>query len=705
MDNNKKEKAQRQKRLANKLNKDLEKKQKAKHEEALRKKKRANQLKKKQEIQLKQKKYPRAKPPGYLKKLDTAVRDHFANAMVLPTFLATAGTLTKNDRIILVQQALILIEQNYVHLPLKRAIHSIDPVHRLKLLLGELEQTHVELLPPEVTFHREMTEIFTSLRDLHTRYMLPAPFSWTTAFLPFMVEDYVEDDKRKYIVSHVVSGAISQPTFVPGVEVLFWNGIPIERAVLNNAQRYAGSNREAQHARSVENLTTRSLRMALPPDEAWVFVGYKTSDGQFEEIRIDWIVNPALPSGVDTGSGEKGDLEAAAAMGLDLEHHLVQQMRKVLFAPKVVASTQKAKDKVARGGIFAPLESTLPDIFQVRTVPTPSDTFGYIRIRTFNHWPPEEFVNEFIRLISALPQIGLIIDVRGNGGGVIMNGEEILQLFTPRRIEPEPLQFINTSLNLRICQQNGWLNKWVESIRQSLQTGAVFSAGFPISDPEKCNSIGQKYFGPVVLITDAQCYSTTDFFAAGFQDHEIGYILGADGNTGAGGANVWEHEFLCKVMPGEKSVYKPLPNGAGMRVAIRRGLRVGKRAGMPVEDLGIIPDERHFMTKNDLLNDNVDLISKAGSLLAAQQPADAFSITLESNVQDAPPQTTKAVVTTQGITRLDLYINDRPIQSVDVRNGTTTILFNVKPSNRMQTLEVRGFRRRWLVARYRTPIE
>jgi hypothetical protein len=196
-----------------------------------------------------------------------------------------------------------------------------------------------------------------------------------------------------------------------------------------------------------------------------------------------------------------------------------------------------------------------------------------------------------------------------------MDGELILQTLTPRRVEPEPLQFLNTPLNLEICRRNGatstWadLTQWVESMQQALQTGATLSAGFPISDPEACNAIVQKYFGPVVLITDALFYSTTDIFAAGFQDHEIGPILGADGNTGAGGANVWEHRFFVSdVLPGAGSVYQLLPSGAGMRVSIRRTLRVGRRAGTPVEDLGVIPTERHFMTRNDVLNNNVDLI-------------------------------------------------------------------------------------------------
>ena len=68
------------------------------------------------------KKHKRPKSLGYLNKMNTAVRDHFANAMDLPTFLATQGTLTPEDRKLLVRQALILIDQNYVHLPLKRAL-------------------------------------------------------------------------------------------------------------------------------------------------------------------------------------------------------------------------------------------------------------------------------------------------------------------------------------------------------------------------------------------------------------------------------------------------------------------------------------------------------------------------------------------------------------------------------------------------------
>ena len=647
-----------------------------------------------------------SKTPSYLKRLHPAIREDFADSVDLSTFLTTVGeTLTHEDRKLLVRQALILIEQNYVHLPLKRAMHAVDPIQRLKLLLQELEDTAAEDSIAEVTFHREMIEIFNSVRDLHTKYRLPVAYEMI-AYLPFLVEDYIEAGRRKYIVSRITDG-FRHPTFVGGVEVVFWNGIPIERAALNNAQRYAGSNPEARHARGVATLTHRALQFSLPPDEGWVIVGYKTAAGKLTEARIDWMVKPVppppppLPDNPCAVPDEASESEATAALGLDLELHLIQQIRKELFAPHVVA----AEKRMPRGRNLGAADDPWAGIFEARRVTTSAGTFGYLRIRTFMCKNVKNFINRFVQLISSLPKDGLIIDVRGNGGGVILNGELILQILTPRRIEPEPLQLINSPLNLQICRANGPesrvsnLTRWIESMQQALQTGAVFSAGFPVSNPEACNSIGQKYFGPVVLITDALCYSTTDFFAAGFQDHKIGPILGVDGNTGAGGANVWTHETLLKALPGAESVYLPLPNGAGFNLAFRRGLRVGSKAGMPVEDLGVLPDERYFMTKDDLLQGNPGLINKAGQMLGALQPAKAF----ELGVQEVSPTQKNLGAKTKGVSRLDIYLDDRPLRSIDVQAEQTTFSIT-KPTADMLPLEIQGFDDRELVTRFRTSI-
>src|ERR1700744_2443999 len=85
--------------------------------------------------------------------------------MPLPEFIAKAKALTDAERELIVDQAIIMIEQVYVHLPLKRAMHAVEPVQRLRLLKQRLA------LYDERQFHDEMIGIFTHLRDLHTNYI------------------------------------------------------------------------------------------------------------------------------------------------------------------------------------------------------------------------------------------------------------------------------------------------------------------------------------------------------------------------------------------------------------------------------------------------------------------------------------------------------------------------------------------------------
>ena len=89
-------------------------------------------------------------------------------------------------------------------------------------------------------------------------------------------------------------------------------------------------------------------------------------------------------------------------------------------------------------------------VFRARSVVTTARTFAHVRIFTFNVNDPDAFVAEFVRLLKLRPQDGLILDVRGSGGRHIFASEFALQALTPRRITPEPVQFICTPLNLEI---------------------------------------------------------------------------------------------------------------------------------------------------------------------------------------------------------------------------------------------------------------
>ncbi len=106
-----------------------------------------------------------------------------------------------------------------------------------------------------------------------------------------------------------------------------------------------------------------------------------------------------------------------------------------------------------------------------------------------------------------------------------------------------------------------------------------------------------------------------------------------------------------------------------MRVAIRRTLRVGAQtAGTPVEDLGVVPDERHAMTRRDVLEGNLDLLDRAGAILAGAQTR---RLAVFPDLDDDDTLTVE--VETAGIDRIDAYIDDRPQSSQDVTGELTTI--------------------------------
>ena len=609
-------------------------------------------------------------PAPFLAAAAPEVREQLAATVSLHDFLPSAGNLTLSERRLLVDQALVLLEQNYAHLPLKVAMHAVNPVQKLRLLKARLERLTPATMGPEWMFHAEMSEIFHSVRDLHTNYLLPAPFNDRIAYLPFLIEEYQAADGPHFVVAHVAQG-FTAPGFGPGAEVLQWAGMPIERAVEVNASRFAGSNAAARRARGVESLTVRSLRLHLPPNEEFVTVGYQGTDGVLRELRQDWLVVQNLPPMAD-GHGPDA---RAAAQGLDLGADEVARARRMLFAPQTLGQGRAAS---GADGADAEVPTTMPGVFRARPVSTAHGNFGHLRIFTFSVQDPDAFVQEFVRLVELLPQEGLVLDVRGNGGGHIHASEFTLQTLTPRRIVPEPVQFINTPLNLRICRKHKDspvgidLGPWVESMAQALETGATFSGAFPITPEDGANRIGQRYHGPVVLITDARCYSATDIFAAGFQDHGIGLVIGVDDNTGAGGANVWTHELLRQLLevppPDSASPYKALPKQAGMRVSIRRTLRVGKRAGTPVEDLGVVPDVRYRLSKADVLSGNVDLMLAATQILAGSRVR-----RLGCAASRRPGNRLRVVLQASNVDRVDVHVDGRPRTSVDITQVTTTL--------------------------------
>jgi hypothetical protein len=643
--------------------------------------------------------------------------DVLATTADLHGLLTTFGELTLAERKRIVDQALVVLEDNYVHLPLKEAMHAVDPLQRLRLLRHHLDTMTDATMPPEIEFHNEVTAIFNAVRDLHTGYRLPVPFGTKVAWLPFLIEQVHDRGTSEYLLTHWVTDAWPDDA-MRGARVTHWNGMPIEVAVARNGDRHAGSNPDARHARGLSSLTIRPLAAGLPPDEDWVTLRWVDADGEGHDHHQEWLVfEPGAEVGPSALTTE------ATRIGVDDRADQIQQARKQLYAPAVSRAEREADGQRVAAPIrdaAADLESHLPGVFRAMTVRHSEDDdteYGYLRIFTFHVPDADVFIDEFVRLVGQLPEAGLIIDVRGNGGGLITAAEGLLQVLTPKRIEPEPAQFINTPLNLKICRNHRVsttlpgleLAPWIASMELSLRTAATYSLGFPITSPDEANARGQAYYGPSVLITDPLCYSATDMFAAGFQDHGIGPVIGVGGATGAGGANVWQHALLRRLMEPDNddpgvSPYAQLPRGADLRVAIRRTTRVGANAGLVLEDLGVQPDLHYRMTRRDVLERNRDLMDTAIGELR-DRPVHAIEVSSVRRHRDRAPTVT---LRTRNVDRVNAQAGTAWLRSQKVSRGRVTLeLDQVLPPDVGPTivLEVLGYRNDELVASARTTIE
>ncbi len=569
-------------------------------------------------------------------------------APTLARFRADIPALTLVERQAIVDTAARLLADYYVHLPQKQASHGVDPLARLRGLRRRLP-----LMASDAGFHAALAEVFDALLDLHTNYLLPAALGQAVAFLPLQLGEYCVAGRPRVIVTRVAPGLAD---VVPGEEVVAWSGVPIQRALERAAARTAGANPAAQRAHAVVGMTLRPLVKRPPPDEDWVAIQLGPGHGaQLREIRAVWrVLRLAARDG-------------RRAASLDVQSDALRRSRRALFhiGPSQAGPTVTTTDgaQVLRTAI----PTGLPREFAAAALQVGRIHVGYLRVRTFVVHDADPFVAEFARLLALLPPRGLILDVRDNGGGLVEAAERCLQLLTPGRIEPAPMQLRATPAVLALCRSQepanpyrvADLSSWYRSVEHALDTGAMYSAALPITPPEACNAIGQRYHGPVVLLTSALCYSATDIFAAGFQDHAIGPVLGVHSSTGAGGANVWPFAVLQQALAGAEKA-PGLPQGAELRVALRRSLRVGPNAGLELEERGVVPDVLHDLTRRDLLEGDPDLIAHAARLLMERTPYP---------LDVALGQGRAAIVRLRNADRLDVLWNERPTLSRDVARG------------------------------------
>lgn len=628
---------------------------------------------------------------------------------------------SKGEMLFIVDQTLKIIEQMYVHLSMKRARRAINPGQALRLLRQKVSD---EL--DHQSFHEEMLEILHSLGDIHTAYRLPPPYRHAVAFLPMLIQRCVDPDaadgdatRERYIVTKTLWQPSPHLPLQPGDEIVSWNGMPIAEAVEFHGRLVEGSNPAAGKNFGMLYMTMRWLGASYQPHSPWVIWEYRTARGHVREIRLEWRII-VLNAGQDKDymtraqylwfmfNPTDGDMPNDGAMNPSSQIGRATSMA-IFASHKDASSDERAASRVRReeigklahsGGrrkafrahaamdripaspedLKNVVESQMASFFEAEIISHEEVQYGYIRIRAFPFAGPNEvtththFVTEFRRLLSLMPENGLVIDVRGNPGGSTKNAEMLLQLLCPADIDPLKFQFLASPFTREITSKPAnaaVFGKWAESVDLAVRTGALFSQGHPISDVNDINYWGQEYFAPVVLLTSATSYSAADFFSASFQDHEIGQIIGVDESTGGGGANVWFYrEHLLNFLPDNQAAEDSAewPKNINLQFAARLVQRNGRNQGVPIEEIGVRTPSanRYQLTRMDLLESDVDLLGFAMKKLASQPiyDLDVFSET------DAGG---KAVIRVSSlhIAWVDLLVNGRMIESQDVTEPQT----------------------------------
>ena len=604
--------------------------------------------------------------------------------------LLSPGSLTKAERLRLIDGIEKVLEGLYTHLPLKRARYGFDPVQRLRILRSQvLEVT-------DDAFHLELADIVTRLRDAHTRYAGPKSLEHKVAALPFLVEMFGPIDKPTYIVTKVGRGL--GRTFKPGVVLEYWNGVPLERAVQRHSEREVGGRPDTQRVCAVQTLTLRSLQYDPPPDEHWVVIGYRVVTrrgrlGQAKEITIPWrVVDPSRVERLQTGGPDaKRTAKIRKALrrtrALNPAAAAVRHAKMLLFAPRALVGKQSRafkREPASRRGkplVARIIATKLTQTLKAMSIDAPGGPFAYLRIWDFDV-DPEKFIKELLRLIPRFPDRGLILDVRGNPGGQIWAAEFALQLFTPNHIEPTRFSALATPFMRQIAgigDLDEDLGPWRESLDAAVRNGEAYAQPIPISDPASCNDLGQQYGGPVVLVGDASTYSAGDLFSAGFVDNAMGRFLCVGTATGAGGANVWEYEDFRRALAGSPCSLPRLPEGIGLSLSFRRATRSGPMEGIPIEDVGV-EGTPYAMTRDDLLYDNRDLLATCIAWLR-QQPFSRLSAEIA--------RATRSVrVTTEGLDKVDVLIDGHPGTSTKLAGPATTTTSYPRGT---RTIELTGF--------------
>ncbi|MEM9103095.1 MAG: S41 family peptidase [Pseudomonadota bacterium] len=594
----------------------------------------------------------------------------------------------------------------YVNRENKKILYgdAVDAIPRI----NAIQRNAIQL--SDADLHTQIQEVFESQRDLHLNYFYPRPHSCFVASQLFSLKEiYSPTQERKAVISNVLTNFSDLVPAITnlqlGDEIVSIDNQSLETLVDSLIVEGAGANNFAGFKRALAKVTFRTFRSdTLPSDNQVTYTFKRASNGSEYQISLPWI-----------SVGDETCLEASLSDGTNTNT--------VNFAVNdpLIALTENSQDdfqkqynahfgKPALSNSNFSVNPTIDTTIQWGLLNNSQGRFGYLSLSSM---VPATGIVGGVEIISNLltnelsDTDGLIIDIRDNGGGFIVYAEILPQLFSPEFVEPYKKRALKAELNELIfvdlaLEGDDWKNAYEDIIG----TSATYTQPIEITSLSFANDfMGQLYFKPVAVLTNAACYSACDLLAGLMQDFGNSTLWGEDLLTGAGGANVIGfngvliNAFQLDNLP--ESGIQALPGGQDMRVAWRQTIRTGDSENRVIEDLGVSVERRARPTVADIQGNtqsqfdriasdlNYQSYDKEGSIIFEQDGRFLLDDTIgqlflgyEIDVDASLTLKTQVFDTDQ----INVYVNGSKVNTLSVFSGSQGKTLNISlPATAFET--------------------